>query len=408
MESEELTSEPPIASTLRRIIAEHAEGSLAYEFSRAKLFGVLGEPCLGRAILAKIVQENEYLTGSDSYVLDNIVQTSLLIDNFEVGQDVLGRRFGVGDWFRLAFETRGDAHLHVVTVRVDGTSSATICFNEKLRTSTSHDLVVSRMMGSLRAFARYYLEGAPHSGKIQVNVGDSSEGPGIAYCSNRSDTTLIPDGIFLATEAYKYDRGYLAKNAVGWSNRLDCALWRGATFGHPTDESGWRSMRRVQLCKLSKEYPESLNAAFTHVRNIPESDQTEFDAMGLTGDLVTVADLNKYKYHIDIDGWASSWEGLYRKLASGSPVLKVTSTRSYRQWYYDLLEPGVNFVAVAEDLSDLMDKIAWLKLYDEEARMIGVRGKALADLLDYDSQLCLATSVINQVLQAYGCPDVGA
>jgi hypothetical protein len=73
------------------------------------------------------------------------------------------------------------------------------------------------------------------------------------------------------------------------------------------------------------------------------------------------------KYQIDIDGNSSSWPGLFQRLLSGDTVLKVTSNKGWRQWYYDDLLPWENFVPVASDLSDLVEIVDWLVGHDELA-----------------------------------------
>ena len=50
---------------------------------------------------------------------------------------------------------------------------------------------------------------------------------------------------------------------------------------------------------------------------------------------VPMTDFNKYKYQIDIDGNTNAWPGLFQKLLTGSPVLKVASPYGFRQWLYE-------------------------------------------------------------------------
>jgi len=102
---------------------------------------------------------------------------------------------------------------------------------------------------------------------------------------------------------------------------------------------------------------------------------------------VPVHEFQKWRYQIDIDGNTNSWPGLFTKLLSGSTVLKVASPRGYRQWYYRKLVPWINFVPVASDLSNLVDRIRWLRANDDAAREIGRQGRILAESMDYESEL---------------------
>jgi hypothetical protein len=79
---------------------------------------------------------------------------------------------------------------------------------------------------------------------------------------------------------------------------------------------------------------------------------------------------------------------------TGSPVLKVASPCGYRQWYYDRLRPWTNFVPVSAEMTDLMEKIAWLRRHDDTARRIGENGQALAMSLRYEAELGAAGRTI--------------
>ena len=63
-------------------------------------------------------------------------------------------------------------------------------------------------------------------------------------------------------------------------------------------------------------------------------------------------------------GYAGRFLGLLR---SGSAVFK--STR-YREWFHGLLEPYEHFIPINYDLSDLVQKVAWLHGHPEVAEMM--------------------------------------
>jgi hypothetical protein len=56
---------------------------------------------------------------------------------------------------------------------------------------------------------------------------------------------------------------------------------------------------------------------------------------------------------LDIDGYTNSWAGLFWKLRSNSVVVKVMS--NYCEWFYNEMLPGVHYLAVKSDLSNLFD-----------------------------------------------------
>ena len=105
-------------------------------------------------------------------------------------------------------------------------------------------------------------------------------------------------------------------------------------------------------------------------------------------------DILEYCYNVDVDGWSCAWTGYFIKLLAGSPVLKITSDRGFRQWYYDRLEPWRHFVPVAQDLTDLELAVNVLAARPDWAEEIGEHGKAFAQTLNFAEQLELAGKVI--------------
>jgi hypothetical protein len=89
------------------------------------------------------------------------------------------------------------------------------------------------------------------------------------------------------------------------------------------------------------------DAGITNVNQIAGQDAyQELEARNMLCPRAGRADFMKYRYQIDIDGNASSWDGFVMKLLSGGPVLKVRSAMGFEQWFYDRLKPWVNFVPV--------------------------------------------------------------
>ena len=96
---------------------------------------------------------------------------------------------------------------------------------------------------------------------------------------------------------------------------------------------------------------------------------------------------SRQKYVIDIDGNSSAWSGLFCSLIGGSCVLKVASMFGFRQWYYNSLQPWLNYVPVLADLSDLAAKVDWVRRNDREAEQIASRGGELAASITLENAL---------------------
>ncbi len=207
----------------------------------------------------------------------------------------------------------------------------------------------------------------------------------MAFCSNNSLDLLVPDPIFISRNAYEPLRVAFAE-PVPWHRRLPVVFWRGGTSGRLRAGQGWQDLPRIRLCELARTEP-LLDAGLSHVSQLGHEAEAEIRARGLIRARVSETLFNQYRFHIDIDGNTNSWPGLFIKLLSGSPVLKIASPHGFRQWYYDRLEPLVHYVPVAADMSDLLEKASWLLANDERAIEIGERARALALSMTRDSEV---------------------
>lgn len=249
----------------------------------------------------------------------------------------------------------------------------------------------------IKAFhASQYFQG----GEVLINLDDSADAAGLALCSNRDDSILIPDTDFLDSFGYRQSRMDFSTDAPAWKKRMQLAFWRGSTTGVRLDES-WRSLPRLRLCQLSNqvEYQSMFDVGVSSLAQISKIEGREIAAAGYIRNFVPLSLSNQYKYQVDIDGNTNAWSALFQKLLSGSVVLKIASPHNFRQWYYDELIPWVNFVPVKSDMSDLVEKIHWLIDHDDEAMQIGINGRKLASKLTYDEELNKALINIHKALK---------
>ena len=182
--------------------------------------------------------------------------------------------------------------------------------------------------------------------------------------------------MFLNTTGYADLRREVDAQLVPWEQRVPVAFWRGATTGQLRGD--WSSLQRIRLCLTAQTAEHLIDAGATSIVGMPPEMVRQAEAAGIRRPFVKPVDFMKFKYQIDIDGNTSAWAGLFQKLYTASPVLKVDSPFGYRQWFYDALKPWVNYVPVAADLHDLIEKVEWLRAHDDQARRIGERGRALA------------------------------
>ena len=226
-----------------------------------------------------------------------------------------------------------------------------------------------------------------------------------------SHIRLIPDVYFFISHGYKHFKATLAGRAADWSAKAPVAFWRGTTTGweYPLGADfdsvmdGMRKSPRFRLCKISADHANVMDAKFTDVVQAPGQDEKTRVADALKSERLIGArysqyDFIKFKYQIDVDGNANSWS-LFNKLLMGCCVLKIASPWS--QWYYGELKPWTHYVPVAEDLSDLLDKLEWCRSHDDQARSIGEAGKSFAEALTFEQEMTKAAFAALDVARAH-------
>ena len=239
------------------------------------------------------------------------------------------------------------------------------------------------------------------SGRTSIALGDCGTGRGLTFCDHRTEALLIPDPVFVRTNGYEAHKQAFADAALPWDWRRPRALWRGQTsgwhdaVGQPV--ASWTDLPRIRLCRLARDpdLQNLLDAGITGIVQITASGEAE--SRILSDLMVPRLDWRRFlewRYHIDVDGNTSAWEGLFVKLCTGSPVLKIASGFGFRQWYYDQLVPWTNVVPVAADLSDLAEKVHWLRRHDDSAAAIGRAARALADRLTLPGEIHQAAETI--------------
>jgi hypothetical protein len=257
-------------------------------------------------------------------------------------------------------------------------------------------LIAWHLLAILPLFAAYAASDRT-AGSCIVNVGDEGHRRGVAFCNVRSmDVLLIPDPYFVSTRGYEDLKNSVSADVAPWEERRAVALWRGSTTGYRTS-GDIMELPRVALCRTAarQENREYLDAGVTDFAQLQSEDEAELlRRSGLVRDFIDARRFQHWKYLVDIDGNTNSWPGLFEKLLSGSAVLKVESGGPYRQWYYDRLKPFENFVPIRNDLSDLIEKIRYLRSHDDVAREIGAAGRKLALSMAFDKELLRAQEVI--------------
>lgn len=112
---------------------------------------------------------------------------------------------------------------------------------------------------------------------------------------------------------------------------------------------------------LSIDHPDLIDANFTDFPG-PMSNQIQRRVgkdKAIFTTPISLTDHLKYKYLLSADGTGASWKRIPFILFSNSLLFKPYSEKI--QWFYDKLIPGVNFVQIKDDLSDLFSKMEEMK-----------------------------------------------
>lgn len=256
------------------------------------------------------------------------------------------------------------------------------------------DTVVNRWL-ALSDLYTYLDRPENPDGRVVISFNDIGAEPGLTFCGNRPDSILIPDSDFLKSRGYAKAREYFAKNLLPWDQRRTFVFWRGSSLG--AKGKPILEMPRARLCQIAKAARDNwLDIGLVDTADVSESDAAQLRSLNLIKERVHWTQLHKYCFHVDIDGNANSYAGLFRKLLSGGLVLKVASPDHCTQWYYHLLKPWENFVPVRSDLSDLLEVAAYCRDHDDLARSIAFRGRELALSMTYEKELTGAVETVRK------------
>ncbi len=230
---------------------------------------------------------------------------------------------------------------------------------------------------------------------VRAHLGDRCDETGVmTACSSARGAILIPDPEFYGTGGYAWLRMHAATGQA-WRKRSDLILWRGSTTGqavrslhHSDDVLHPEMLPRIRMCALLRGVPQ-IDARIVDIvqENKPAKLAIVLRDAGLMGEYIPQERWIDYKFALDIDGNANTWSNLYRSLLLGCCVIKVTSPRNDRQWYYDRLQSFEHYVPVRADMSDLREQIAWCRDNPEFCERIAANGQRLALSMDLNTEL---------------------
>jgi hypothetical protein len=267
--------------------------------------------------------------------------------------------------------------------------------------------VLHRYRNLLRSYT-YWFAQCPSSVEQMSVVASDLAMPSHAVFSPSGDPAkhvLIPDSYFYHSRGFEEAR-QASEAALPWNERSEEIVWRGARNGQgeastdPADESNPAVLPRYRLVMKLMHQP-GCDARFVLLKGKKGPPtigprETEEIERGFIGEAIPEASWMGRKFAIDIDGSTNTWSNFILRLHYGCCVLKVESQHNFAQWYYDRLKPFEHYVPVRPDMSDLLDKMEWVRSHDSEARQIAANGQAFIRTLDFETGRREAVEIITK------------
>jgi hypothetical protein len=182
--------------------------------------------------------------------------------------------------------------------------------------------------------------------------------------------------------------GDLLPNFNDWSfswdeKTISRAVFRGGATGCGLTS---HSNQRIHLAEMGskKKYDSFLDAGIVSSGVSIDTRSVKFDPLYGIGvmnthikpvSFMSMAQQSKHKYIIHLDGNVNAYRFL-TSLLTGSLIIRVKS--KYTAWFESFVKPGVHFIEVSSDLSDLISAIKWCQSHDPECRKIAEAGRAFA------------------------------
>jgi hypothetical protein len=191
--------------------------------------------------------------------------------------------------------------------------------------------------------------------------------PILTYCRHLNDKNclLIPDREFLVNNFNNYSEQVL-KFDINWENKVDKFIWRGS--------------KNISNGNLKYNH----NNIIKHHRlmsNDISNSSVYGDVYSSSFEKMSIEDMLKYKYLMDIDGMVNAFSGLYWKMLSNSLVIKVKS--HWEQWYYNELKEYEHYVPL-ENFYQIPYVYNILINNEEKSKIISENATKFAKKLTYE------------------------
>jgi hypothetical protein len=214
----------------------------------------------------------------------------------------------------------------------------------------------------------------------------------------------VPEGKWFPKGVSRYE-----EVDTPWDKKCEKMVFRGASTGSGVTIKTNQRLKAVHLSQSCDVLDLGITSWNLRPRIIDGKIQTiDTHSLGFgLSPFMTSLEQSRYKYILHIEGHVAAFR-LSNELAMGSVILIVQSR--WKVWYSDKLVPFVHYIPVNEDLSDLLERVAWCKENDEKCRQIVGNARAFYDqylsksgiLSELKSTICGLVHHVNMPLQEPG------
>lgn len=192
----------------------------------------------------------------------------------------------------------------------------------------------------------------------------------LSFCKKYGDGDLLMYSPDVMKFLYHMDQYEDQNYNSDWDSKISKAIFRGSLSGDVSSKNP-----RYLAMYHSYMNPDFLDAALTSgpYYYLMKSCNGEYLPIEYktgepsSGNYLSLVDQSNYKYYLLIDGFVAPWRTI-ACLFMKSLILKVDS--DYIENYYNDLLPGVHYIQIKSDLSDLTEKIMWCKNNDDICKNI--------------------------------------
>jgi len=189
------------------------------------------------------------------------------------------------------------------------------------------------------------------------------------------------------------------------------AIWRGAPSGVDNfligdHGRGVLDVQRMHLVNISRAHPNDLDAKISKLSHIGVHPQVMqlarvwFEEERETRGMLSQKVLSQYTMHVSVDGFGTT-AGLLSKLHGRAVVLKVSSsagTGNLTEWWYHGFNPWKHYIPVNSNLSDLLERIAYVRANPKIAERIADNAATTAAGLTYNASVAYGATAMKAIL----------